>query len=96
MHVRLIELEKSQLAESMLGCIRRRDHEFLIIFDENIMDDPLWVPQADWEYLLSLRQDIKLKNFTYYDICGANNRNARIPLMAQELDFSAVLSDDTD
>lgn len=49
MHVRLIELEKSQLAESMLGCIRRRDHEFLIIFDENIMDDPLWVPQADWE-----------------------------------------------
>ncbi len=61
----------------------------MIVFDENVIDEPLWVPRHDWEDLLSMRQDIKLKNFTYYD----NLAHARLPLVAQELDFSSMMSE---
>lgn len=81
MHIRIIELEKAQIAESMLGCISKRfpQGEFLIIFDENVIDEPLWVKHTDWEELLGMRNDIKVKNYTFYDNLGPK-RDQRLPI----------------
>lgn len=97
MHIRIIELEKAQIAESMLGFIMKRypPGEFLIVFDENVIEEPLWVRESDWDELMGMRHNIKVKNFTYYDNLGPK-RDTRLPIAGQELDFSSVLSDQED
>ena len=90
------------MAESVLGCILRKQvagsDEVLIVFDSNIIQEPLWLPEKEWKQLLLMRLDIKQKNYTHYELCQGQNQEVSFDFLrknmagvVKELDFSPFL-----